>query len=162
MRHAETDFNSENRWMGVTDLHLNKSGLEQAKSAAAILGSIEFDAIYCSPLLRALQTADAVASKQLHRKVLIEAGFAERGFGVLEGKIKTDELRDKIETSQGVEPLLSVQSRLAKAISRIPPHGTFLVISHSGIFRVLLTRFGCKPSPDLLYLKNAEWVELNL
>ncbi len=162
MRHAETDFNNENRWMGVTDLHLNNFGFEQAKSAATILGSIEFDAIYCSPLLRALQTADVVASKQLHRKVLIEAGFAERGFGVLEGKIKTDELRDKVETSQGVEPLLSVQSRLAKSFSRIPSHGTFLIVSHSGIFRVLRKYFGCKVSPDLLYLENAEWVELIL
>ena len=57
-RHGETEFNKARRWQGSgLDSPLTPLGIEQAKILGKKLEGIEFDAIYSSPLKRAMDTA---------------------------------------------------------------------------------------------------------
>lgn len=63
IRHGETIWNREYRFQGATDIPLSDEGRGQARRVAAFLKDKPLDAIYSSPLSRALDTARAVASE---------------------------------------------------------------------------------------------------
>lgn len=59
VRHGETVANREGRWQGHTDGELTPRGIEQARALAARMPRLE--ALYASPLARALETARLLA-----------------------------------------------------------------------------------------------------
>jgi broad specificity phosphatase PhoE len=61
IRHGETEWNRVERFRGRVDIELNETGHLQAQAVAKRLRSFEADAIYSSPLKRALQTAQPIA-----------------------------------------------------------------------------------------------------
>jgi broad specificity phosphatase PhoE len=62
-RHGETAYNHEGRFQGQGEVPLNDTGRAQALELAERAAGFGFRALWCSPLLRARQTADAVAAK---------------------------------------------------------------------------------------------------
>ncbi len=91
IRHGQTEWNREERFRGRVDIPLNDTGKAQATRVAAHLAGEQIDAIYSSPLQRALQTATPLAdAKQL--QVQIEPGLNDISFGALEG-LNLDEAR---------------------------------------------------------------------
>lgn len=60
-RHGETQWNAENKVCGRTDLPLTDRGFQQAQMLAEKAVSCDLDVIISSPMLRARQTAGAVA-----------------------------------------------------------------------------------------------------
>ena len=58
IRHGMTDWNKVKRIQGGTDTSLNEEGKRMAAEAAARYRDVHFDKCFCSPLLRARQTAD--------------------------------------------------------------------------------------------------------
>lgn len=61
IRHGETMWNREGRFQGATDIPLSDKGRAQARRVAKVMADKPLDAIYSSPLSRALDTAKAVA-----------------------------------------------------------------------------------------------------
>ncbi len=100
-RHGQTDANLQQRWQGQTDNLLNEAGFEQANQLGIQLSGIKFDAIYTSPLLRAVQTALTVAGHQKTEvDVVIMKNLREGDFGDAEGKtfLETENLyHEKIQ-----------------------------------------------------------------
>jgi probable phosphoglycerate mutase len=82
IRHGETAWNAEQRLQGWTDIPLNPTGQAQAAAVARELTGIDFDAVYSSPLQRALHTAQAIAGG---RPIVLEPRLRERHFGELQG-----------------------------------------------------------------------------
>ena len=85
VRHGETAWNQERRIQGgSSDVELSEAGKEQAARVGLALKNTEIDAIYSSPLRRALDTAQAIAG--YHKlKVQIEPDLREMEVGELEG-----------------------------------------------------------------------------
>jgi len=62
-RHGRTAYNLEGRFQGQQDVPLDDTGREQALELAERAASYGFAALWSSPLLRARETADAVAAR---------------------------------------------------------------------------------------------------
>jgi len=79
-RHGVTDWNEKGVFQGQTDIPLNDRGLAQAAQAAPYLVAMRPSAIYCSPMRRAVQTADALAGLT-KQPVMVDARLAEIDVG---------------------------------------------------------------------------------
>jgi broad specificity phosphatase PhoE len=62
-RHGETAYNHEGRFQGQQQIPLNDTGRSQAAELAERAATHHFRALWCSPLLRARETADIVAHR---------------------------------------------------------------------------------------------------
>mgnify|MGYP002638603759 CR=1 FL=1 len=84
IRHGETDWNTQGRMQGQTDIALNEKGIRLAKVTAEGMKDIAFDLCITSPLKRARQTAEIIlAGKKI--PVLEEKRIQEISFGDWEG-----------------------------------------------------------------------------
>jgi broad specificity phosphatase PhoE len=63
-RHGETVWNIEKIYRGRTDVNLDEVGIKQAELLGKYLSTWELEAIYSSPLRRALDTANIIAHYQ--------------------------------------------------------------------------------------------------
>ncbi len=85
MRHGETAWNQERRIQGgSSDVELSDSGRKQAERVGLALKEVKIDAVYSSPLRRALDTAQAIASRH-QLTVQVEPDLREMEVGELEG-----------------------------------------------------------------------------
>lgn len=64
IRHASTEWNEKQLWQGVVDTELSGNGIKQAESIAKyfIDNDIKIDIMFSSPMKRAIQTAQIIAS----------------------------------------------------------------------------------------------------
>lgn len=76
-RHGESEANVQQVFSNRPGVHgLTETGRRQAEALAGNLRGIAFTELYCSPVLRAVQTAEIVASR-LHLTYEIEDGLRE-------------------------------------------------------------------------------------
>jgi broad specificity phosphatase PhoE len=61
-RHGQTAYNREGRFQGQQEIPLDDAGRAQAAELAERAAGYGFRALWCSPLLRARETADIVAA----------------------------------------------------------------------------------------------------
>jgi len=70
VRHGQSQWNLEDRFTGWVDVPLSKKGIEEAISAGKKLKDYEFDTMYVSHMLRAIQTLHYIiiesSSKKTH------------------------------------------------------------------------------------------------
>lgn len=83
-RHGQTDWNVQKKIQGKVDIELNETGKEQARKTAKLLENENIDLIICSPLKRALQTAEII-NETKNVPIIIDERISERCFGDYEG-----------------------------------------------------------------------------
>jgi len=93
IRHGETDWNRRKCFQGQIDVPLNAFGLAQAERLGQRLAGEPVDAMVCSDLARARQTA-APAAALLGLTPSYSAEFREQAFGLLEG-LSFDDIRQR-------------------------------------------------------------------
>lgn len=84
MRHGRTDWNDKRKLQGQTDIPLNDEGRNMAKEAAQNYKDINIDICYCSPLVRATETAKLVLAER-EIPIIYDDRLKEMNFGVYEG-----------------------------------------------------------------------------
>ena len=145
IRHGETDWNQSRRIQGGnSDTQLNQRGQRQVENLALRLRPEKIEAIYSSPLQRALDTAQAIALYH-QLSVDIEPDLKEIDVGELEGvpiarigkylsQLLTSESQDKtLMKLPGGESLPELQQRVWSTIQRLVDRhrdGLFVVVSH--------------------------------
>jgi broad specificity phosphatase PhoE len=150
VRHGETDWNRDNRFQGHADPPLNEAGREQAVDLAARLAGEELTAVYSSPLLRALETAEIVAAAHGLTPVAVDA-LKEVDVGSWEG-LTRDEVaerypeqyarwRDRQPGPGDGETYEALRDRVIPALLEVAaahPNGRVLAVTHGGPIRVAL------------------------
>ncbi|MEI6803492.1 MAG: histidine phosphatase family protein [Burkholderiales bacterium] len=89
-RHGETDWNRLGILQGWFDVPLNTLGRQQAQALATSLTAAGFAALWTSPLARAAETAQIVASHLALPAPRAHEGLRERNFGAIQGIPKSE------------------------------------------------------------------------
>ncbi len=84
MRHGKTDWNAKRKIQGHTDVPLNDEGRRMAENAAAEYRDTHFDICFCSPLIRAKETAE-IFLKGRNIPIITDDRLMEMSFGEFEG-----------------------------------------------------------------------------
>lgn len=150
MRHGQTDFNKENKWMGLLDIPLNEDGISQAQSSISSIKSLNVDVIYCSELKRAIQTSKIIANK-LNLPLLIDKRLNERSLGSLEGRIKNPDL---LVNCSSLESESNISERMRAFFKDLPKNKNILLVSHSALFKIILKNNLI--ATDVQIIKNAQ------
>ncbi|MGO4690539.1 histidine phosphatase family protein [Glaciibacter sp. 2TAF33] len=142
IRHGETEWNRELKLQGSTDIPLNDTGRGQAREAVELLAPERWDAIVSSPLSRARETAEIIASG-----LGITLGptydlLTERNYGAAEGA--TAEIvaaRWPDRQYPGLEPLDSVVDRGTRALEQVAADfdgARTIIVCHGTLIRYTL------------------------
>jgi broad specificity phosphatase PhoE len=150
IRHGQTTGDVENRYGGSYDDHLTDLGRRQSHSVAQSLIGTQLTMVYSSPLSRARETADIVATALKAPQKVLPAFRECNRYGILSGMSKSDALRahpeevarlaDLHKTVTGAEPYSEFRRRVTEAfdsLGRGNPSGSIALITHGGVFRVL-------------------------
>jgi len=151
VRHGETEWNVEEVFRGRIDIELNQTGIKQAKLLAEYLADLKIDAIYSSPLRRALKTAELIAGyHKLDVEIvpeLIDMDFGKwQGLSLQEVRDKYKELYaewvshpDKVKIPAG-ESLDGVRKRAISVVSDVIARyeGTVVLVAHRVVNKVLI------------------------
>lgn len=90
VRHGESDYNAQGRIQGQSDVPvLSELGQRQSEAVAAALAGLPIEAIYASPLRRAVQTAEAIA-RVLHVPIRTDPRLREIHVGVFQDRLRSD------------------------------------------------------------------------
>ena len=84
MRHGKTEWNELHKLQGQTDIPLNENGRKMAREAGKRYREIRFDICYCSPLIRAKETAELVLEGRAV-PIVTDDRLMEMCFGEYEG-----------------------------------------------------------------------------
>ncbi len=155
IRHGQTAWNVERRFLGRTDLPLDDTGARQAHRLGERLAGARFAAVWSSPLLRARQTAAPLGEPLLH------AGLQEMAMGELEGlagpefAAKYPDLliswRDAPHAVQlpGGEHLADVQARgiaaFREIVATVRPGTEVAIVTHQLVLATLVCHLAGAP-----------------
>jgi len=143
VRHGETDWNRQRRIQGLTDIPLNETGRAQARATGMLLSRRHWDAIFSSPLGRAVETASIIAAEVgLGEPALVDA-LVERNYGLAEGLdwMEIERRYPRGTVVPGRESREQVGARVIPALMRLAvgrPAEALLVVSHGGAIRAVL------------------------
>lgn len=159
IRHGETDWNVEKRIQGHTDVPLNETGRAQALAMAFNAAHQRFAAIYSSDLVRAVETAQALAQRE-DQEVKLLPQLRERHYGLFQG-ITAEQgaalhpaayahyvARDPDYDFETGESLRRFAERVADGIDWLVRHysgQTIAAVSHSGVLDVVYRRATGRP-----------------
>lgn len=143
VRHGQTDWNLERRVQGREDIPLNEKGRGQAVKLADSFDGIKLDAIFTSPLIRAVETAKVLAERQ-KIDICIEPDLIERDYGEWSGHtIRQEDKKDLFKDIgiKDMEPTAELEARMKKVIEKIAASGyeRVLCVSHGAAINSLLS-----------------------
>lgn len=144
VRHGETQWNLEGRVQGHRESALSARGLLQSQAVAQRLTRMgTWQALYSSDLVRARQTASAIASA-LGRSVRTYPELRERAQGNLEGTLITDIQTSHIDSPDvGREHSDVFAVRCRQAMNTVSMQGgRAIVVTHGGVIRLLRQHLG--------------------
>lgn len=149
VRHGETEWNKLGKFQGCKDIDLSEEGILQAQYLSEKFND-NFDYIYTSPLKRAVQTSELIATNKEIRPIIINE-LREINFGEWEG-LTLKEIsnnfpeefnnwrNDKVEAPMcgGDLSLKNASKRAKAAITEIADkhkEKKILIVAHGGIIK---------------------------
>jgi probable phosphoglycerate mutase len=150
IRHGDHDWLPKGIAGRIPGVHLNARGLEQVERLSRSLAAIKFDAVYSSPLERAMESAAPLARSQ-KKEILVAPEIVELDFGEWNGALFEQLKRDPrwtewnrhrsvIRMPSG-ELMTEVQNRVVTFLERVhreKGQGHVALFSHGDAIRAAL------------------------
>lgn len=152
VRHAEPEANARGRCYGTLDVRLSETGRRRALELGEQLAAADASAVFASPRIRAVETAELVAqARGLH--VSVRGDLRELHFGSLEGRrydeiaVAMPELYQRWMAAPttvefpGGESFADLRARAVAAVASIRArhrHATSIVVTHGGVIRAVV------------------------
>jgi broad specificity phosphatase PhoE len=156
IRHGQTAWNVQRRFLGKSNIPLDEVGKSQACALAERVAFLPMSTIYSSPLSRARETAETIAKGREQCLVKMVQDLAELDQGELEGKkgeclprdypeFFTEWVQDPTDVRvPGGETMAECQSRSWAALHRIledaDPELPVVLVSHKMVICSILCR----------------------
>ncbi len=153
IRHGQTIWNREKRFRGQADIPLDETGLWQARvTGGYVAARWPLTAVYASPLQRARQTAEAVASAQ-GLTAQPHPGLLDMHFGQLQGVAVSEAMQQYPDLMRawfeaphtvrfpGGEGLDDIRQRSSAALQEVVERHageTVALVAHTVVNQVLL------------------------
>lgn len=151
IRHGESSYNAEGRIQGQSDVPLSELGRRQSAAVAKALDNLPIDAIYSSPLRRAMQTAEPIA-EALKLAIQTDPRLMEVHAGEFQDKLRIqleDEYPEEMARWRrgdpdfplpGGETRRQLMQRGGEAFQQIAGggHEQVVVVSHGGLLAAAL------------------------
>lgn len=154
IRHGETAENTQMKYLGLTDSPLTDNGAQQAGFLADALSRAPVNAVVCSPLRRAADTARRIA-EACRLELRTDSRLAEGSFGRWEGLTRPEVLAlgdedaswlarwesDSACSPPGGESFESIQRRVLGIVGELSgeyPGASIALVSHVGPIKALL------------------------
>jgi probable phosphoglycerate mutase len=153
-RHGQTVWHAENRYAGISDVALTDEGRAQAEALGHWAAAHPVDAIWTSPLSRAILTA-APAARALNLTPHTEPALRECDFGVVEGRTLAEfeaenpGAAEAFRTDPVAHPFPEAEDPAAAAtrgtaalhrIAAAHPDQRVLIVAHNSLLRLVLCR----------------------
>jgi len=142
IRHGETDWNSSGRLQGTEDIELNDLGRKQAIETARYFETEHWDIMVSSPLKRAFETAQIIASRLSIPTVHVVDEIKERSYGSASGLLP-EERRSRFP--DGVIPdqeeFEHLRQRAMTGLTKIATDfmgKRIVIVSHGGLTNSIL------------------------
>jgi len=153
VRHGQTEWNEVERFRGRADVPLNETGLAQARATGRrIAAEWRPEAIFTSPLSRAVKTAEAIG-EACALPVQVHLGLVDIDYGEWQG-LTLDEAQARwpaaisawlgaphLARIPGGETLDALRVRAMAAVEQLVarhPEGTIVLVGHTVVNRVIL------------------------
>ena len=156
IRHAQTVMNNERRFSGVIDCEIDETGYKQLEELKQKMSQYKIQQCYCSPLTRAVMTAQSFFDNPIKVNELHEMNF-----GDIEGMKFTDveKLYPHIANSLVDEktntkfPNGESQKKFNKRVNKVyhdiiknDEHSSIAIVSHSCVIRQIISQAMVKDS----------------
>lgn len=146
-RHGQTNLNKDNLMQGLTNEPLNETGIHQARLARETIKDVRFDAVYSSPLDRAITTASIIGNID-KEKIIIDERIIEVDFGKYEAKnyykmglpmMLYWTFPEILRAPKTVENISSMVKRSSEFLRELESknYENVLVVCHGGIIRAI-------------------------
>ena len=159
-RHGETEENIAEIMQGHLPGKLSEKGKTQAKKLAQRLKDEKIDAIYCSNLARAVDSAKEIIVFHKNIPLRLVKELRERNHGEFEGKKRSQltekdvsQFRSITEAPKNGESWLQVYERAQMFLDKLLhkyKNQTVLLVSHGGLVRTLICVIKNQP-PDEIF-----------
>ena len=163
-RHGRTALNAEGRLRGLSDPPLDEVGLGEVARLAQVLTSKHPAAVICSPLQRAVATAQAIGAAT-GAPVTVDVRLNDRDYGPVTGHLPDEVERryGNVDLAPGVEPLTALAARARQAFFELAADygpGPLVMVSHDAFNRALLGQLD--PALSDVRQRTACWNQLSL
>jgi probable phosphoglycerate mutase len=155
LRHGQTASSRENMFSGCgSDPELTQAGVAMAQAFADAYRSLNWRAVYASPLKRTIATARPVC-ESTSAKMELRKGLEEISYGAWEGKTVEDVTREFPDDYQnfladaarypptGGESAIALADRAMQVLDEIKAaviNGNVLIVSHKATIRAVLCK----------------------
>ena len=169
VRHGEVISNALKHYNEDSD-DLTELGIKQAEELREKIKTIEIDAIFCSPLLRAKHTASII--NENHKPIIYDDRIKERNVGDFGGRPLTVTNRDEYwnyntslqyGTSENIKLFFKRVYQFLEELKN-QPYECILIVAHSGVSKAFSAYF--EGIQDGMFLnrglKNCEMKEYDL
>lgn len=163
VRHGEVPHNALKQYNNKNE-DLNETGIKQALDLKAKLKDIDYDIVICSPLIRAIHTADIINIKE--KDIIIDNMLKERNPGSLTGQPLEVTNRDEYwnynttiqyGTSENIKLFFSRIFNFLEEL-KTKNYKSVLIVAHSGVSKAFSAYFEGLQDGKFLHrgLKNCE------
>jgi probable phosphoglycerate mutase len=166
VRHGQTEWSSNGKHTGLTDLPLLPGGEDDARRLRPVLAERGITHAFVSPLTRARRTAELAGLFDDGVETVVEPDLVEVDYGRWEGRT-TPEIREELGRpwslwTDGTEPgdtpgetLEQVADRVDRVLDRARPllaDGDVALVAHGHVLRILTARWlGFGPDRGALF-----------
>lgn len=167
VRHPETEANIHGKFVGRGDSPFTREGLLQMRRVPAKIADFEPDALWSSPLRRALALAEK-ASTLTGRPLRVDERLIELDFGDAEGLTFSEIVNAGLSfnyenidapVAPAGESRAQIEARSAAFCDELVTQGgRHVVVTHGGVFRASLVRLLGLASTDIwsFHIHNAQ------